>query len=117
MDWREAKAKTLAEWLRILEILEETDPVQVVTDINAVCALCEKAREAAASASERCSHCIAFGDTKICEDYRFRLSELVIDQELGAARELMEQVIERVRQAELPGEDGSSAEERRATSR
>lgn len=104
MDWKKAKQRTLGEWLRIRSALTDGDALQLVTDINAVCALCEKAREVAGSAAERCSQCIAFGDTKICEDYRFKLSELILDRDEAAATVLLEEIIQRVRDAPLPDE-------------
>lgn len=101
MEWKEAKERTLTEWLKISDSLGQADSVSLVTEINAVSALCDKAREVAESATERCSHCIAFGDTKICEDYRFRLSELVLQEDLGSARELLAEIIARIRDADL----------------
>ncbi len=104
MDWRDARDRTLSEWLRIRESVPVADSVELLTAINAVCALCDKAREAAGSAAERCSRCIAFGDSATCEEYRFRLGELILDKDFDTADRLLEEIIHRVRQAPLPQE-------------
>ncbi len=105
MDWQQARERTFEKWRRIRDGIGTGDPVELLAELNAVCDLCEKAREVAGRDGERCAHCVVFGTPESCKDARFEVGEALLDCDLEQARSLVEEVIERVRSAELPAGD------------
>ena len=102
MDWQEARESTIELWQGIAKAVDRQDPVELLTEINAVCDLCFAAHEQAPAALDRCRHCLAFQQFGGCREVNGLMSEKVVEKDWDGLRELIDQFISLLEGLETP---------------
>lgn len=111
-NWQTAKQETLALWLRIREMVDDPDEIELLTEINAICALCEVAKaddsevaDSEADDSEvhgRCAHCLAYQQFGGCGAVNGEMSELVAERDWNGLSVMVDRFVESLRGLEVP---------------
>lgn len=93
MEWKLALDATIAEWEVIRDNIGKANPVDLVTEINAVCELCDKASHEADQPGHRCRYCIVFGTDRGCRDLRLELTQSLLDEDWESSRAQVDEVL------------------------
>lgn len=104
MNWKEAKEGTLRQWMAIRALIGTADTVTLLTEINAVCDLCEKTDEVAGTPFGRCDYCLFYQQFGGCREVSAELSELVASNQLYDVRALVDDMIRKARELQVPEE-------------
>jgi hypothetical protein len=104
ITWTDARTLTLAKWRDIQTALAEPDPLELITEINAVCSLCERAKAEAKlhGAWWPCRYCAAFEQFGGCADLQGRLTEAIVRSDWQRASALVAEAIADLEALELP---------------
>ncbi len=100
MNWSEARLRTIKEWERIRDHLDDIEPVELLTEINAMNSLCDKAEEDA-HGHGRCGYCIGFHQFGGCESITAELSLAVADKDWPEVRKLVREYMERLEKLQV----------------
>ena len=100
MNWSEARDKTLAEWARIRDHLEEIEPLELLTEINAMNTLCDKAEEQAHGRG-RCDYCVGYHQFGGCGDITAEMNRSLLDKDWPALRRQVQLFMERLEKLEI----------------
>jgi hypothetical protein len=105
MNWQEAKESTLRLWQSIYDSVGTADPVQLLTEINAIGDLCSLAKEEAETQHElaKCNYCPAFQQFGGCREVSGILSELVAERKWEELRANIRQFMRQLERMEAPG--------------
>ena len=104
MEWQEAREQTLAIWFAIRDNIGKADPLDLLTEINAMCALCEKADEEAGGPYNRCHYCLFYQQFGGCLAVNAVMSECVVARDWDRLRVKVEEFIAHLQQLKLPTE-------------
>lgn len=101
MNWNKARDETLDLWLRIRDLIDNPDELELLTEINAICALCDAANEQEPRDLTRCERCIAFRQFGGCHEINLEMSERVVEKDWDALRGLVDQFIHNLENLEV----------------
>lgn len=104
MTWAEAKQKTVEQWRTLIPRIGVDDPLELLSEVNAVNALCDRARVEAARHDDwrKCRFCIAFEQLGGCGAVEAVLSEKILAREWDEARDLARRVLGELIALEVP---------------
>jgi len=109
MLWREAKENTLQLWTAIHDSVGHADPVDLLTDVNAVTSICDKAKEEAGGGLGKCDYCIIYQQFGSCKEFSGRLSEKIAEKDWPGVREMVGTAIHTLERLETPDEPRAAA--------
>lgn len=103
MDWKQAKHNTLELWRGIRSSIGEADPLDLLTEINAVCDLCGAAGEQrAAGELDNCQYCLFYRQFGGCRGINADMSECIAARDWDQLRVLADRFIAHLEAMEVP---------------
>jgi hypothetical protein len=105
MDWRQARDATLSDWRRIRASIGEADPIELLTDVNAVCALCEKADEEPPEGKSRCERCLVARQFGGCSQLNGLMSEKIAEHDWEGLTALVDEFLHELETVDLDDAD------------
>jgi hypothetical protein len=104
MLWREARDNTLQQWTAIQDSIGQADPLDLLTDVNAVTAICEKAKEEAGGGLGKCDYCVIYQQFGSCKEFSGRLSEKIAEKDWQGVRDMVGTAINTLERLDVPDE-------------
>jgi len=102
MSWEEARQRELAHWSAIRDAIGTAAPVDLLTEINATDAFCEKVREHDDGPVDYCARCLFYQQFGGCRQTSGRMSEHVATSDWAGLRTMVDEVIARLEELEVP---------------
>ena len=102
MTWNEAREGTVRQWQAIRAMVGAADPVELLTEVNAICDLCEKSDEVTGSGIGRCERCLFYQQFDGCKEVSARISLGIVEKDWQAVRALIDDMIAKLRVMEVP---------------
>ena len=97
MSWEEARDRELAHWSTVRDAIGTASQVELLTEINAADAFCERAREETVDPAGLCARCLFYQQFGGCRATGGRMSESVAERDWEGLREMVDEVIGRLR--------------------
>lgn len=109
MSWEEARDRELARWFAIRDAIGVTEPVKLLTEINATGTLCDKAKGETGESINYCDRCLFYQQFGGCREVSGRMSERVTESDWKGLRSLVDEFIAHLRALEIPKPAASPA--------
>jgi len=104
LGWQTAKEETLTTWLKIRQMVEDPDEIELLTEINAICALCDCAQAAEPEVHGRCERCLAYQQFGGCRGINAEMTERVVEADWQGLTAMVDRFIANLRTLEIPHE-------------
>lgn len=102
MSWEEARDRELAHWSAVRDAIGTASAVELLIEINAADAFCARAREETLDPAGLCARCLFYQQFGGCRATGGRMSERVSEGDWEGLREMVDEVIGRLRALAVP---------------
>jgi hypothetical protein len=102
MSWEEARDRELTHWSAVRDAIGTASQVELLTEISAADAFCERAGEETVDPARLCSRCLFYQQFGGCRATGGHMSERVAERDWEGLREMVDEVIGRLRALDVP---------------